>query len=112
MSPWHVGLGVGFIALALYSAWSDARPLFLLTARPELRSMRRARTARRKAWRKLLLPVVWVLIGVGWLTSWNEHWFYVWIMGAGFILLVSWDLTAWLRDRKKRRSDGQPVPMP
>jgi hypothetical protein len=112
MSPWHLTLGLGFIVLALYSAWSDARPLFLLTARPETRTTRRARTVRWKAWRNLLMPVVWVLIGVGWLTSWNEHWFYVWLLGAGFILLMSWDLTAWLRGRKQRRSHGQPVSMP
>jgi len=112
MSPWHVGLGLSFIALALYSAWRDAGRLFLLTARPELRNSRQARTARRKAWRNLLIPVVWIVMGVGWLTNWNKHWFYLWLVGAGFILLVSWDLGVWLRRREKRRSDGEPVHMP
>lgn len=112
MSPWHVGLGLSFIALAIYSAWRDGRPLFLRTALPGGRNSRQSRTVRRKAWRNLLLPLVWILIGVGWLTNWNEHWFYVWLIGAGFILLVGWDLSAWLRARKRRRSDGQPVHLP
>jgi len=112
MSPWHVGLGLSFLALALYSAWRDGRPLFMRTENRGDRNSREARTVRRRAWRNLLVPVVWILIGVGWLTSWNEHWFYAWPMLAIFILVVSWDLSAWLRARKKRRSDGQPVHMP
>lgn len=109
MSPWHLGLGLAFIALALYSAWRDGRILFRRTGRPGGRDSRQARTLRRKARRDLLLPVVWIFLGVGWLTNWNEHWFYAWIICAGFVLLVSWDLSAWLRAREKRRSDEHPV---
>jgi hypothetical protein len=112
MSPWHAGIGLFFIALAAYALWRDVRPPVLRTAPRSHDDSGQARSVRRKAWGGLQLAVIFVVIGVGWLTSWNEHWFYVWLMIAVLVVVASWDLSAWLRSRKKRKSSGQPVQMP
>jgi hypothetical protein len=110
MSAWHEGLGLAFIALGAGTIWRDGRPLFLPSARGDSRDSRRARYARRKAWRDVRLPLFWILFGLGWLTSLNEHWFYLWIESAALISLLSWDLIVWLRKRKRR--DGRSAPAP
>ena len=50
-------------------------------------------------------------MGTAWATNWNKHWLYVWLWGAYTVMLVSWEIGAWLRSRR-RKSAGQAAAPP
>ncbi len=105
MSLWFEVIGWTWVALGVYTTWRDGRPLWSRAAGRGGQT-RQARSARRQAWRHLGFSVFWVVIGVGWVTNWHEHWLFLWLNVAYLVTLVSRDLIS-LRSRRRRKSGGQ-----
>jgi hypothetical protein len=102
MFPWYdVALGWVWITTGIWKTWRDGRPLLSHSGDPVEVS------ARRKARLDLRFSLFSIAIGVGWLARWYEHDLYLWLISAYFVLLVTWDLFAWHRSRKSRRSCSQ-----
>jgi hypothetical protein len=112
MSLWYEAVGWAWIALGAYITWRDGRPLLSRTARRDDHKTRRARNRRRKAWLDLRFSLLLVVIGVGWVTNWHKHWLYLWLISASIVTFVSWDLSAWLRSRRRRKSGDAATPTP
>jgi hypothetical protein len=110
MSSWLVAIGWIVVALGAYMTWRDGRSLLSRTG-PGRNKTGRVRYARRKAWRDLRFSLLWVVMGAGWATSWNKHWLYIWLLAAYIVMLVSWEIGAWLRSRR-RKSGGQAATAP
>jgi hypothetical protein len=102
--------GWSLIAVGIYTIWRDGRPLF-----PRIGGRGRHKIADpgmwRKAWHDLRFSPLSVVIGVSWLAHWYKHPLYFWLTGAYIVMLASWDLSAWFRSRKRRKSGGQAAEM-
>ena len=108
MSAWLDALGGLWIALGVHSVWRDSR---ILVSRPYRRSElgRAGRAARRKALTSLRRSLFYIVVGVIWITGWYAHPIVAWLLGAYLLVLVTYDLTAWRRSRRRRKSGCRAV---
>jgi hypothetical protein len=106
MSAWLEALGWCWIAFGAYTTWRDSR---LLVSRPyRLGELSNAqRRARRKALTGLRLTLFYIVVGVVWVTRWYAHPIIGWLGGGYVVVLVSYDLSAWFRSRKRRKTGSQ-----
>jgi hypothetical protein len=97
-------IGWMITALGAYMTWRDGRRLLSSRAsgRGSSCSTQRTRNVRRKAWHDIRFSLFYVVIGVGWATSWYKHWPYLWFWGTYIVVLMSWEIGAWLRSRRRK----------
>jgi hypothetical protein len=106
MSAWFEAIGSLFIALGAYTTWRDSHILVLGPYRRDALS-RAERGARRQALTKLRFSLYYIALGVLWVTAWITHPIVVWLLGGYLLVLVTYDLSAWIRSLKRRNSGGQ-----
>jgi hypothetical protein len=51
--------------------------------------------------------LLYIVLGVIWITGWYAHPVVAWLLGGYLLVLVIYDLTAWRRSRRSRKSGGQ-----
>jgi hypothetical protein len=107
MSAWFEALGGLFIVLGVRSIWRDSR--ILVAAPYRQRELSRAkRVARRKATSSLRYGLFNIVIGVLWITGWDNP-IVAWVLGGCVLLLLTYDFRAWSRSHRRRKSGGQPA---
>jgi fatty acid desaturase len=106
MSAWFEALGGLWIALGAHTAWRDSR---ILVSGPYRRGelSKAERLARRKALTSLRQSLFYIVLGVIWVAGWYTHPIVAWLLGGYLLVLVTYDLSAWSRSRRKRKSGGQ-----
>jgi hypothetical protein len=102
MSSWVEAVGSCLIALGAYTMWRDSR---VLVSRPYRRGelSKAARRKRRKALSSLRFSLFCIVSGVVWVAGWYTHQIIVWLVTGYLVVLITYDLTAWSRSRKKRK---------
>jgi hypothetical protein len=99
MSAWLEALGSCLIALGAYTMWRDSR---VLVSRPYRRG-EAARKKRRKALTSLRFSLFCIVSGVVWVAGWYTLQIIAWLITGYVVVLITYDLRAWSRSRKKRR---------
>jgi hypothetical protein len=106
MSAWFEALGGLWIAMGVHTTWRDSRILVMAPYRRAELS-RAERLARRKALTSLRQSLFYIVIGVIWVAGWYTHPIVDWLVGGSVVVLVAYDLSAWIRSRRRRKSEGQ-----
>ena len=102
MSAWFEAVGSCSIALGAYTMWRDSR---VLVSRPYRRGepSKAARRKRRKALTSLRFSLFCIVSGVVWVAGWYTHQIVAWLVTSYLVVLITYDLSAWSRSRKKRK---------
>jgi len=106
MSVWLEAIGWLLIPLGVYSTWQNSRTL---VSGPYRRGelSRADRGARRKALTSLRWSLCYIASGVVWVTGWYTHPIVAWLLAGYVCVLVAYDVSAWTRSRRTRKSGGQ-----
>ena len=102
MSAWIDAVGSCWIALGAYTMWRDSR---VLVSRPYRRGelSKGARRKRRKALASLRFSLFCIVSGVVWVAGWYTHPIIAWLFAGYLVVLITYDLRAWRRTRKKSK---------
>jgi hypothetical protein len=103
MSAWFDALGALSIALGAHQTWRDSR---ILLSGPHRRGerCRAERTTRRKATAGLGYGLFYIVIGVLWVTGWHPNPVVAWLPVGFVIVVLTYDVGAWSRSRRRRQS--------
>lgn len=82
------------VTLAVTAGWSAD---LSMVGRPE----------RRKALTKVGRSLVYVAIGLAWVTGWAGDPITAWLLGGYLVVMLAYDVSALRRSRKRRTSDCQ-----
>jgi hypothetical protein len=96
---------VGWLCIAVggYSTWQDSRILFLRRYwRGDL--SRAKRRTRHTALTKLRWSLLYVALGVIWVTGWYTNPVVAWLLAGYAFVLGTYEINAWIRSRKRRNS--------
>jgi hypothetical protein len=106
MSGWVVAIGGVWIALGVHRTWQDSRILFFRRYwRGDL--SKAERRTRRTALTKLRRSLLYIALGLIWVTGWYRQPITDWLLGGYLVVLVAYDVSAWRRSRKTRSPGRQ-----
>jgi hypothetical protein len=113
MSAWYVASGGIWIATGAATMWQDRRLLRALVTPPYRAGevSRSKRKQRRKALADLRFSLWFVVSGVAWVTRLVSYPVIAWIACGYLVVLLTFDLSAWARARRRRKTAEQLTPL-